>query len=293
VSLDASKETALRVLPDLSILASGKKDKTAYVLEVDTRLKGITGVRLEVLTEDKLPNKGPGRAGDGNFVLTEFTVKARPLSDAKAAPAGVALHQPKASFEQDNFGIGAAIDNNPNSGSTGWAVSPAVGLTHWATFETKEPLGYEGGTRLRFELHQNFNSKEHAIGRFRISLTTSGKPGLSASDELRAILATPAAERDDAQKAVFAAWALKTDRERVKKQQALDQAKQPLPIDPHLKSLQDKLAYVSRPVVEDTKLVRLRKDVEQSAKQAANARLTMAQDVAWSLINSSSCLFNR
>ena len=67
----------------------------------------------------------------------------------------------------------------------------------------------------------------------------------------------------------------------------------PLPIDPHLKSLQDKLAYVTRPVVEDVKLVRMRKDVEQSAKQAANGRLTMAQDVAWSLINNSSFLFNR
>ena len=100
-------------------------------------------------------------------------------------------------------------------------------------------------------------------------------------------------ERDEAQKASLAAWFGKTDKERVKKTTALAQARQPLPIDPGLKALQDKLAYVSRPVVEDDKLVRLRKDVEQSAKQAANVRLTMAQDVAWSLINNSSFLFNR
>ena len=285
--------TKLLVQPDLSVRAAEKKGKGAYTVEVETKLKGVTGLRLEVLSDEKLPGKGPGYAGDGNFVLTEIEVKARPASDPKAAPAAVALQGPQASFQQENFGIASAIDGNANSGSTGWAVSPAAGITHWATFELKEPLGYEGGTLLTFTLHQNFNSNEHSIGRFRLSVTTGGKPGLSLSDELRAILATPAADRDEAQKAGLAAYYGKTDKELVKRRQALDQAKQPLPIDPGLKALQDKLAYVSRPVVEDVKLVRMRKDVEQSAKQAGNARLTMAQDVAWSLINNSSFLFNR
>jgi WD40 repeat protein/mono/diheme cytochrome c family protein len=289
----AANGTKLLVQPDLSIRAVEKKGKGAYTVEVETRLKGVTGLRLEMLSDEKLPGKGPGWAGDGNFVLTEFEVKARPAGDPKAAPAGVALQAPQASFQQDNFGIASAIDGNATSGSTGWAVSPAAGITHWATFELKEPLGHEGGTVLTFTLHQNFNSNEHSVGRFRISATTGGKPGLSLSDELRAILATPAADRDDAQKAGLAAYYGKTDKELVKRRTALGQAKQPLPIDPHLKSLQEKLAYVSRPVVEDVKLVRMRKDVEQSAKQAAQARLTMAQDVAWSLINNSSFLFNR
>jgi hypothetical protein len=292
-SAKAANGTKLLVLPDLSIKAAEKKGKGAYTIEVETKLKGITGIRLEAIGDDKLPSKGPGWSGDGNFVLTEFELKARPASDAKAAPAAVALQGPQASFQQENFGIAAAIDGNATSGSTGWAVSPAAGVTHWATFETKDPLGYEGGTLLTFTLHQNFSSNEHSLGRFRLSVTTGGKPGLSLSDELRAILATPAADRDEAQKASFAAWHGKTDKERVKKTTALAQAKQPLPIDPHLKSLQDKLAYVSRPVAEDVKLVRMRKDVEQSAKQAGNGRLTMAQDVAWSLINNSSFLFNR
>ena len=287
-SVKAANGTKLQVLPDLSVKALEKKGKGAYTVEVETRLKGITGLRLEVIAEG---GKGPGLAGDGNFVLTEFELKARPASDAKAAPAGVTLQAPQASFQQENFGIQSAVDGNANSGSTGWALSPALGVTHWATFETKEPLGYEGGTVLVFTLHQNFNSNEHSIGRFRISATTGGKPGLSLSDELRAILAT--SDRDEAQKATLAAWHAKTDKERVKKRQALDQAKQPLPVDPHLKALRDKLEYVTRPVVEDVKLVRLRKDVEQSAKQAAQGRLTMAQDVAWSLINNSSFLFNR
>ncbi len=282
-SLKASNGAKLWVQPDLSVKAE-KKGKGSVTVEVDTKLRGITGIRLEVFQ---------GLAADGNFVLTEFAVSARPLSDPKAAPSGVTLLAPKASFEQENFAIGAAVDGNATSGSTGWAVSPAAGVTQWATFETKEPLGYEGGTRLTFVLHQNFNSNEHQIGRFRISLTSSGKPGLSVSDELRAILATTDADRDEAQKAALAGWIAKTDKERVKKQQALEQAKKPLPTDPHLKSLQDKLAYVSRPVVEDPRLVRMRKDVEQSAKQAGNVRLTMAQDVAWSLINNSSFLFNR
>src|SRR3712207_7146020 len=44
----------------------------------ETDLKEITGIRLEVLADPRLPQNGPGRAKDGNFVLTEFELKAAP-----------------------------------------------------------------------------------------------------------------------------------------------------------------------------------------------------------------------
>ena len=46
------------------------------------------------------------------------------------------------------------------------------------------------------------------------------------------------------------------------------------------------------PIPPDAKLVQLQKDVEQSTKQLSNKRLTVAQDLAWALINSPAFLFN-
>jgi hypothetical protein len=72
----------------------------------------------------------------------------------------------------------------------------------------------------------------------------------------------------------------------------VEESKKPLPIDPRLKELQENVAYYNRPVPTDPVLVQLRRDVEISAKQIADQRLTAAQDLAWALINSPAFLFN-
>ncbi|MEZ5325557.1 MAG: DUF1549 domain-containing protein [Verrucomicrobiales bacterium] len=54
------------------IFVSGDNDRSSLTLETMTDLKSVAGVRLEALTDERLPKNGPGRADDGNFVLTEF-----------------------------------------------------------------------------------------------------------------------------------------------------------------------------------------------------------------------------
>ena len=46
------------------------EDKDTYTVTVRTRLAGITAFRLEALPDPSLPQKGPGRAAPGAFVLT-------------------------------------------------------------------------------------------------------------------------------------------------------------------------------------------------------------------------------
>ncbi len=67
--LDAESATSangatLTKLPDLSLRSGGKRPETdVYTVVASTDLEGITGVRLEVLTDDSLPHKRAGPAG--------------------------------------------------------------------------------------------------------------------------------------------------------------------------------------------------------------------------------------
>ena len=289
--LEASNGATLVTQPDLSVIAAGKNGKGNYTFVAHTNLKGITSVRLEALEDGRLPSKGPGRAPDGNFVLVQFEVTAAP-KDKPAEAAKVALQNARADFSQANFDVKNAIDGTPDNGR-GWAVSPVPGMTHWATFETKAPVGFDAGTVLTFTLRQTFNSPDFMLARFRISVTTTPQAGLSLSDELRAILTLKEAKRDETQKALLAKHFRRVDPEITKRNAALAEAKKPLPIDARLKELQDSLVLVSKPVPLDATLAQLRKDAEQSTKQVADARLTAAQDLSWALINSPSFLFNR
>ena len=87
------------------------------------------------------------------------------------------LINPQADFSQANFAVAAAIDGNPNDANTGWAVSPATGVTHWATFEAKEPFGKPGGTRVTVKLIHRYQNT-FLPGRFRLSVTKLARQAL-------------------------------------------------------------------------------------------------------------------
>jgi hypothetical protein len=283
-------DTKLTAQPDGSILASGRNGKGNYVLTFSTELTGITAIRLEALSDEKLPGGGPGRANNGNFVLNQFTVTAKP-KDGPAAP--VLFANAVADFSQEGFDVKGAVDGSPNGGK-GWAVVPHTGVTHWAVFEVKQPVGTAGGTTLTVTLSHNFNLADHTLGKFRVSVTTAKPPvALGLSEDYKAILATPADQRDAKQTAALSRYVKTQDPEFAKRTQAAAAARQPLPPDPKLVELQAVAAALAKPLPEDGKLVQLRKDVEYSTLQAKAARLTGAQDIVWALINSPAFLFNR
>src|SRR5262249_16224430 len=89
----------LKRLDDGSILASGELPATdTYTLTVANPPGNSTAFPLEVLPDDSLPAKGPGRAGNGNFVLTEFVVEHQPAGQAEKQL--VPLQNATASYEQ-------------------------------------------------------------------------------------------------------------------------------------------------------------------------------------------------
>lgn len=69
--------------------------KDTYTVTVRTPAKGLTAFRLEALTDDSLPGKGPGhKGGEGNFVLQDFRVTARPAVKATATGRFIRLEAP-------------------------------------------------------------------------------------------------------------------------------------------------------------------------------------------------------
>ena len=174
-------------------------DRTNYVVSFYTDAPRITGLRLETFADDRLPSKGPGRAGNGNFVLSEFRVFAAPLNDpGNMLP--VTLVNPAADFSQDSWPIANAIDGKTD---TGWAISPLIGRDHLAVFEFGEAWTSDGGTLLTIVMEHHYGSA-HNIGRFRISTTSRDKPFPKADEafppkDIRTILATAVDQRSPEQ----------------------------------------------------------------------------------------------
>ncbi len=94
----------LAAQPDGSLLAIGNErpESDTYTLTVKSELRGITALRLEALTDDSLPGHGPGRAENGNAVLSELRALHGPAGakpprgrfvrvTVPNAPAGLAL----------------------------------------------------------------------------------------------------------------------------------------------------------------------------------------------------------
>jgi hypothetical protein len=196
--------TILSKLPDNSILASGPNPSPeVYTVQVETKLLNITGFRLEVLADSSLPAKGPGRAPNGNFVLNELKVEFNKF-DSKDKPTLAKLIRPSATFAQDTFPIGNAIDNNP---ATGWAIAPRFGQNQTAIFEIQEKPGSKEGTVFTFTLNQQFSGKDHNIGRFRLSFTTNKPPILlqgSAPENITKLLDITPEQRTAEQKTTLA-----------------------------------------------------------------------------------------
>ena len=155
-----------KILDDGSVLLVGDPPETdTYTITVRTALTGITGFKLEALTDDTLPGMGPGR-GDPertNFVLQEFTVT--------AGGQPVALTDAQADFSQANWDPSGAIDGKPK---TGWAIAPQFHKPHWATFRTAAPLGSKAGAVFTFRLVQEYGNAR-TIGRVRISALTGAE----------------------------------------------------------------------------------------------------------------------
>ena len=191
----SDKQSMLESLADKSLLVRGKGTAMEeYQSTARSPLTKIRSVRLEVLTDDSLPNKGPGRAGNGNFVLTEFwfrTGDGRELRFNKA----VAEHS------QQGYEIAKAIDGKTD---TGWAINGApegsMNRNRTAWFVLPEPLEVEADHALVFKMQFHLN-ENYGIGRYRLSISSDEWIDRPDASEIAKLLSVPAKSRSGEQQA--------------------------------------------------------------------------------------------
>ncbi len=208
---------SLKRLEDHSVVASGENPaKDSFELSVKTKLGGLTGLQLEALPDDSLANKGPGRADNGNFVLTELKL----LIEDKP----VELTAIRADYEQSGFAPASAVDGR---GDTGWAIASEFGKSHVALFEPRGSIALsDGETSVRIRLEFQSVHVAHVLGRFRVSLTNSPVGTLRPIPvNVREALAIVVEKRNDSQKKAVTEFYLNNEPQLLTARRAADDAK--------------------------------------------------------------------
>ncbi|MBS0263732.1 MAG: PSD1 domain-containing protein [Planctomycetes bacterium] len=202
ITVQSQAGATLTAQADGAVLATGDNPaRDTFVVTVKTPGPALTGLKLEALPDASLVNSGPGRADNGNFVLTEVVVTAdgRPLKLLAIA----------ADHEQGGLPLTQAVDGKND---TGWAILPEFGKPHTGIFEIQD-LPTSGTAERTLTIRLEFQSihVSHVIGKFRLSTTSAPVTVLRPiSEAIRQALAVEPEKRNDAQKKLLSEYYLGT-----------------------------------------------------------------------------------
>jgi len=199
-------EAGVKLTADKDQIISTEKEpkdgKDTYRITVKAKLKEVVGFRLEALSAEKLPGNGPGRAVDGNFVLTEFGVEDTNTNK-------LALSEATATFETDEFPASSVLGSDTGA-SNGWAIRGVTGVEQAIYFATKHSISNDGETQLTFVIRQSSGSNQ-VLGRFRLAATTNPNAvralkSVSPRSDIADILNLPKDQRSEGQVQKLAAY---------------------------------------------------------------------------------------
>lgn len=219
-------------LSDHSILIQGHPSVTGVTLiEGESSLPMVTGMRLEALTHGDQPFRGPGRSYWGTFAISEWEVYRKWPGDKdwtkvesneawadfnpEIGPLKDYFHH-KTKDPEKKRRIGPAkflVDDNEK---TAWSPDRGPILRHTesvASIRFKEPLAMPKGSEIRVRLIQNhggsLNGRDNQqLGRLRLSLTDSTDLRLPSCDHeaTLALQKTENSRTSEESAAIFRAW---------------------------------------------------------------------------------------
>ena len=195
VNISTIPKLTTKISDDDSILVSGENPKMgvyAVLVDVNPRTKAF---RIEALPHKSLPKNGPGRADNGNFVITEFMVLRgeqsdklkmlqKPLADwpEELQAQIVKLTNATATVEQVQGGdphpdkkwsAASTIDLDARGKQWGWAVLPDVGQENELVVQIAD--GETLSEKVTIVIRQQHDNGTHLLGRFRLSQTGNPK----------------------------------------------------------------------------------------------------------------------
>ncbi len=257
-SMIAADEAEITQANDQGILIGGANpDTNAYAITAelppDTR-----ALRLQALPHASLPKNGPGRAGNGNFVVTEFLILAgdqTPHIEIFKTPftkwpddlksTALRTEASSATFEQEYGGAGhpdkkwsaaSTVDRDGRGKTWGWAVLPETGqenelVLQIASDQTLPPS-------VTFVIQQFHGNGSHTLGHFQLSTSANNaavaNPLKTLPAEIRTIVSLDESARDAKQNQILVDYfltqapSLKTYRDQIaelntQRQQLIDQ----------------------------------------------------------------------
>ncbi|MGV3613972.1 MAG: PSD1 and planctomycete cytochrome C domain-containing protein [Fimbriimonas sp.] len=182
LSATAQSGATITAREDKSFLVSGPvPERDVYTLKGTANLQGARALRLEALADPSLPAKGPGRAGNGNFVLNRvtLTVGGKP----------VAFRVSAADFVQNEFDTESVITGDDRKG---WAINGQNGRSHELVLEFAEPVTTAGDVPIEITMPQAARHGTHVLGAFRVSFTDGvGAAATVMSPDMRALATKP------------------------------------------------------------------------------------------------------
>ncbi|MCA9263983.1 MAG: PSD1 domain-containing protein [Planctomycetales bacterium] len=161
----------LEVLENGSIFSTGditKRDVFQLRFHLPDDSVPITAIRLEVLPDDRLPARGPGRAyyegRKGDFFLSEF--------DGRWNGEAIEFASPSRSYGKIAVGSGDGNAENvlDGDGSTGWSTAEREGEAHQLVLNLPVPINHGGELEIELLFERHFAA---SLGRFRFSATSS------------------------------------------------------------------------------------------------------------------------
>ncbi|MBO49998.1 MAG: hypothetical protein CMJ69_04340 [Planctomycetaceae bacterium] len=192
--LVGSAGSKLTVEEDFSVLATGPNSQAeTYTIRATADTKTIRAIRLQVLADERLPSRGPGRASNGNFVLSSLRIFVE-SQKANSVARRHRLASARADFSQNSRQVTSVLGDDATDG---WAIHPRVGQDHVAVFSLRQPIVANGGpVRLRVELDHRVH-EDHNIGRFQLSVSSAQVPLLQKVPDtgLLTTLKTPPGKR--------------------------------------------------------------------------------------------------
>ena len=232
-SVATTQSAEITVQPDQAILVGGENPgQNAYVITAQLP-PGVQAFRIEALPHASLPQQGPGRAGNGNFVISELILLQGDRSENKAdfqnefsswpetlRNAALQLDHPTATIEQvyggeshpdKKWSAASAFDRDARGKTWGWAVLPEVGKAQELVVRLAE--GQAVPKTITVVLQQFHQNGTHTLGHFRLSTSTAptaeANPLNSLPPEITSIIETESAQRTPEQQTTISDYFLK------------------------------------------------------------------------------------